>query len=381
MSARVAALAVAAVAMALVLAQDLYPFTPLYHTWQYALALAIALVVMLAYANAARRGEDGVAGKRLLVAMAGAAIVDVAGLASGLLGPDTASLVGTPGTVVPIPAIGAAAFFAQVDDAALARGSSAVVLRRRNAPEIAVAPAARRVLGESLVYLEPRPAAYIDAFDERGTHLTITQPTNASFLSPVLLFRERQRIGALDVPFDTFATPARHRIVRALYFTPQELAQFSHANAAALAGKTSPALVLTAADDAGKPLGITLAASGQTVPIAGIRVRATIGTYPALAVAAAPATWALVAGVVLFIAGIAWSMFKPRGGVLAGAFDAPEPEGSQRQGDREDFAPDGAPAPGTPVAGTPAPGMLAVQSCTPIVPDDTTGGFASVPTT
>jgi hypothetical protein len=358
MSARFAALAVAMLAIALVLAQDVYPFTPLYHTWQYALALAIALVVMLAYANAVRRGEDGVAGKRLLVAMAGAALVDVAGLASGLLGPDTASVIGTPGTVMPIPALGAAAFFAPVDAGALARGASGVMLRRRGAAEIALVPSSRRVIGESLIYLEPRPAAYVEAFDERGTHLTITQPTNASFLSPVLLFRERQRIGAFDLPFDSFATPARHRLVRALYFTPRQLAQFSHANATAFADKTAPALVLTAADDAGKPLGITLAASGRTVALGGIRVRATIGTYPALAIAATPATWALVAGIVLFAGGIAWSAL---------------PRKPQRAGD-------GLGEPGIP-AGTPVPGTLAEQSCTPIVPDDTTGGFASVPTT
>jgi hypothetical protein len=375
-SGRYAALAVAGLAIALVVAQDVYPFTPLYHTWQYALALAIALAVVLAYANAARRGEDGIAGKRLLVAMAGALIVDLAGLASGLLGPDTGSVIGTPGTVVPVPALGAAAFFAPVDDAALARGSSGVTLRRRNAGEVALAPAARRVLGESLVYLEPRPAAYVDAFDERGAHLTITQPTNASFLSPVLLFRERQRIGAFDVPFDTFAAPARHRIVRALYFTPRELAQFSHANATAPAGKNEPALILTAADDAGKPLGITLAASGQSVALGGLRVRATIGTYPALAIAAAPATWALVAGIVLFLAGIVWSAIARKPERAGGGLGEKNPPSrtSQREGDGLGEA-------GALEPGMPAPGTLAEQSCTPIVPDAVTGGFASVPTT
>ena len=362
MSARAAALAVAGLAIGLVLAQDLYPFTPLYHTWQYALALAIAFVVVLAYANAARRGEDGVAGKRLLVALAGSAIVDVAGLASGLLGPDTASVVGTPGTVVPIPALGAAAFFAPADPGALARGASGVIVRRRNAAEIALAPGARRIVGESLVYLEPRPAAYVEAFDERGRHLTITQPANASFLSPVLLFRERQRIGAIDVPFDTFAAPARHRVVHALYFTPQQLAQVSHANAPA--DRTAPALILTVADDAGKPLGITLAASGQNVVLGGVRVRATLGTYPALAIAAAPAAWALVTGVVLFVAGIAWSMLRPRVGAAGTGAQ------SQPQGAGVGLGETGA-----------APGTLAEQSCTPIEPDAVTGGFASVPTT
>ena len=54
MSARVGALAVAALVIALAAAQDVYPQTPLYHTWQYALALAIGLAVVVAYANGAR---------------------------------------------------------------------------------------------------------------------------------------------------------------------------------------------------------------------------------------------------------------------------------------------------------------------------------------
>ncbi|HEY0384291.1 MAG TPA: hypothetical protein VGC72_19035 [Candidatus Elarobacter sp.] len=303
MGARIAALVVAALVIALAAAQDLYPRTPLYHTWQYALAVAIGLVVTFAYANGARRGADGVLGKRLLLAMAGAMVAGVAGLASGLLGPDTTTIVGTPGTVVPVPALGAAAFFGAADADAIARASAGVILRRKNAGDVVLGPPAHRVVGESLVYLEARPAAYVDVYDERGAHLTVTQPTNTSFLSPVLLFRQRQRIGALDVPFDTFATPARHRVVRALYFTPSDLAQFNHASA----DMKRPGVVLTVADDAGKPLGITLAVTGQDVSIAGLRVRATIGAYPALAVAAAPPTWALVAGVVLFVLGLAWS--------------------------------------------------------------------------
>jgi hypothetical protein len=244
----------------------------------------------------------------LLLAMAGAVVAGVAGLASGLLGPDTASIAGTPETIVPIPALGAAAFFGAADADTIARATAGVILRRRGEAEIALRPAAHRVIGESLVYLEPHPAAYVDAYDEHGAHLTITQPTNASFLSPVLLFRQRQRVGELDVPFDTFATPATHRVVRALYFTPRDLAQFNRANA----GATQPALVLSVADDAGKPLGITLAAAGHDVTVAGIRVRATVGEYPALAVASAPPTWALIAGGVLFVLGLAWSVL-PQG--------------------------------------------------------------------
>lgn len=312
MSARVVTVAVAVVAIALVLAQDVYPATPLYHTWQYALALAIALAAFGAYANGARRGADGVAGRRLLVALAGAAIVTVAGLASGLLGPDTAQVIGTPGTVTPIPALGAAAFFGAADAATVAGGGAAVVLRRRNAPDVVVTPGAHRVLGVSLLYLTPRPAAYVDVYDDRGAHLTVTQPANASFLSPVLLFPQRQQIGELDVPFDTFAAPARSRTLRALYFTQHDLAAFDHRGAVLDASR--PGLILTAADDRDKQLGITLAPSEREVAIAGLRIRATVGTYPALSIAAAPPTWALVAGIVLFLAGCGWSVLRTGSG-------------------------------------------------------------------
>lgn len=303
MSARSLAFTVALVAIALVLAQVVAPGAAFYHTWQYALALALALAVIVPYAKGAWRGGDGVAGKRLAVAFAGAAIVDIAGLASGLLGPDTASVVGTPGTVAPIPALGTAAFFAPADAAAIARNGADVALRRRGGGEIPLRGNARRVLGESVVYRVPRPAAYVEATDGRGGHLTITQPTNPSFLSPVLLFRDRQRVGPLSVPFDTFATPAQHRVFRALYFTPEDLARFRHA----AADVRAPSVVLTAADDAGRPLGITLAASGRDVEVGGVRVRLTLGSYPALGIASAPEPWALAAGLLVFLGGLAWA--------------------------------------------------------------------------
>ena len=321
MSARRTAIAISSLAIALVVAQDVYPQTPLYHTWQYALALAIALAVVVLYSNGVRRGGDEPSGKRTLIAMLGAAVVIVAGLAAGLLGPDTSQIVGTPGTVTPVGALGVAAFFAPADAAAIVRGDANVVLRRRNGPDITLDGGRHRVFGESLLSLEPRPAAFLEAWDASGHHLTITQPNNASFLSPVLLFRDRQRIGAIDVPFDTFATPAQHRVVRALYFTPHDLAGFRHD----LGDTTHPAVVLTATDDAGRPLGITLARSGSDVSLSGVRFRVTIGTYPALTVASAPPTWALVIGVVLFALGVGWSSIRPRGD---GAARAAQPQGA-----------------------------------------------------
>jgi hypothetical protein len=231
----------------------------------------------------------------------------VAGLASGLLGPDTATVIGTPGTVVPVPALGSAAFFGAADAASIARGDESIVLRSRGSAPLD-ASGGHRLVGESVVGPERRVAAFVEVWDARGAHLTITQPTGTAFLSPVLLFRERQRIGAFDVPFDSFATPGRARAFRALYFTPKDLASFKHA----VADTSKPALIVTAADEHGTPLGIVLAPSGSVVTIAGVRLRATLGTYPALSIASVPPLWALAGGSALFALGLVAAALDPR---------------------------------------------------------------------
>lgn len=312
MSPRVVGPVAACVALALALAQDVLPGAAFYHSWQYALVLAAALVIVVTSIVSALRG--GFAwGRWIALALTGAAIVGVAGLASGLLGPDTASVIGTPGTVAPIPALGAAAFFGAADAVAIARGDAAIVLRRPGKSALEVDGFGHRLDGESILGLDPRPAAFIDAWDERGAHLTITQPSNASFLSPVLLFRQHQKIGEFDVPFDIFATPGRARVFHALFFTPRDLVNFRHT----VADPTHPALVVTVSDDRGKPIGIALAPSGKTVELGGVRVRATLGTFPALSIASAPPPLALAIGLALVVLGLAGSALPPRGRAAA----------------------------------------------------------------
>jgi hypothetical protein len=307
MSERAPAFVVAFIALGLAVAQDVVPGRTFYHSWQYALVLGVALLVVATAFVGALRARDGMRSYAAALALAGAAIAGVAGLASGLLGPDTTQVIGTPGTVVPVPALGAAAFFGAADGDAIANGDGSIVLRIRGRAPIDVS-AGHHLLGESIIGIDRRPAAFIEAWDTGGAHLTITQPANASFLSPVLLFRDHQRIGNFDVPFDGFATPARARGFRALYFSPADLANFKHA----VADTTKPALIITAADDRGTPLGITLVPSGRSATIAGVRVRATLGTYPALSIASAPPAWALVAGGLCFVLGLTGVLLPPR---------------------------------------------------------------------
>ncbi len=304
------ALLFAAIAIGLTAAQDTFPAREWYHGWQYITILAIAIVVTIVYAWRARGGSDGVVGRRLAVAMLGAAIVGVAGLLSGLCGPDTVTVVGTPGTVTPVPDLGAAAFFAPADAAAIERGSTVVTLRRRGAPAVEVG-ARPLPLDLAVVVAQPRPAAYVVARDARGERLTVTQPSNPAFLSPVLLFRSTQPIRDRTFPLDTFAVPAEHRVVHALYFSPADLAAFRH---------TAPGdggVVLSAADEGGAEQGLTIAPSGQPVALAGLNLTLTMGTYPILIIASAPQPFALVGGFVLFAAAGLWALVPIRRRAMA----------------------------------------------------------------
>jgi hypothetical protein len=298
MSSRTTAIVVALFAIGLTLAQDVDPGLDFYHTWQYAAALSIAVIVMAGYAWSARTGSDGPLGRFIALALTGALAVAIGGLAAGLLGPDTETVSGSPGSVTPVPDLGVAAFFGQAGPAAIARGDATIVLRRKDRTEIDVPQTGRLYLGPSIVYRGTRPAAFIEARDLHGNHLTVTQPQSATFLSPVLLFPNTQPIGAKTYPLDTFATPALHRIARVLYFDADESKQFNHL------GTHEPSLVISLSDDAGNSVGLNILRSGHETTLDRMRIDATLGTYPDVIVAAAPYPAVLIIGCVVFAGGL-----------------------------------------------------------------------------
>jgi hypothetical protein len=305
MSSRQTTIAVALAAIALTLAQDVRPGLDAYHTWQYAAALAAAIVVLASYAWSARTGGDGPAGRRIAIGVAGALAIAIGGLLSGLIGPDTVTVGGSPGTVTPVPDLQAAAFFGAADPQTIARGDATVALRQKGGDAIPVPAGGRLYLGTSIVYLTSRPAAYIVARDARGNRLTVTQPTNPTFLSPVLLFPQSQPLRDKSYPLDTFATPGVHRIARALYFSADDAQTFNHL------GSRQPALVLSVNDDAGKSVGLTIVPSGHDVAIGDLHITATLGTFPQLVVASAPHPALLIIGLIFFAGGLGAAFLRP----------------------------------------------------------------------
>jgi hypothetical protein len=184
------------------------------------------------------------------------------------------------------------------------RGDATITVRRRDGSSLEVG--SRPVpFGLWVVFAQARPAAYVVARDANGDRLTITQPANASFLSPVMLFRQTQRIHDRTFPLDTFAVPAAQRVVRILYFSPADLAAFGRTQTAGT--PNGPAAVLSIADDAGAPAGIAMAQSGREIAAAGLRLTITLGTYPVLQVASAPQFGVMAGGLLIFILGAASS--------------------------------------------------------------------------
>jgi peptide/nickel transport system substrate-binding protein len=308
MSARAFALVAAIVVTLLVLAQYTVPSWAGFHTWQYATALIAALVAILAYANGARKGEDGDVGRRALLACAGAVIVGAAGLASGLLGPDTTTVARAPGQVAPLPDVGAAAFFPNADAETIRRGDAGLLLRMRDRSSSALPLGAKRVFGPTELEVQPRLAAFVEAFDEHGNHQTITQPTNPAFLSPVLTFPQRVEVARKSLPADAFATPALHRAIRAFYFSSDDAPK---AGPHGTGGRS--AILFSVDDDRGQPIpgGIAFATDGQTVEVGGLRLRATIGSYPSLLVSAVPYPIAVIGGFVLLVFGCWYARPRP----------------------------------------------------------------------
>ncbi len=237
----------------MVAAQDLFPGQAIYHYGWYN-AIDAALFVLAAL-NLRGRSNSG-----LIIASFGAAIVVFTGVAAGLMGPDTQTVIGAPGaTVRNDDAGGTFVFPISASDAPVqfARGSSLTSI-----------DGGRRYTGGFVMWQLPRTVVNLDVADAHGNHLTITQPTNASFLSPVLLMQGSTTIAGMDVQYDTFSVPAAARSVKAVLFSAQQAAKLRADPP--ITGR--PAVLFAVSDEAGNmvPRGIGLVASGDRKTIGGL---------------------------------------------------------------------------------------------------------------
>lgn len=282
------ALLTATVAVA-VIAEVLLPGRGLYYSGWYNVGVAAAATLLVI--SARRRGR--VAGRRIATAALsfGGVLLACAGVANGLFAPGPQLVVGAPGQTVPISdPRGFIAFPAALVEAAPqleTSGRSIPISRERYTASFAVQPVQRTVVA-------------VDAFDQSGAHLTITQPAGATFLSPVLLMRHVQRISGLDLPFDSFAVPAAHRIVKVVLFDAQQISALR-----GVAGSAKPAVLLAVDDDSDTPIAHALrfVRSGESATVAGIRVRVDVRPYPAIEIVSIPSLPVVLIGYACIAAG------------------------------------------------------------------------------
>lgn len=273
-----------------VAAQILVPGNVLFHTGWYNVGLAAVAI------------WAGVNARRTPLIAFGIAIIAFAGVASGLLGPDTRTVIGAPGASVHVDEVGGTLLFPLVQ----ADASSVLLERGPSAQPIG----AWRWTATAFLRRVPRSVVAIEAFDQHGAHLTITQPTGSAFLSPVLLMQSTQNIDGLNLPYDSFAVPAAHRIVKTVLFSQAQAASMP-----ALAAARGRVVLFDLEDDTGVsiPRGLGIARDGGSVALGGVRLHPTVLTYAAIEVISIPDLAVVAAGALAILIGVLLTWRARRG--------------------------------------------------------------------
>ena len=151
-------------------AEIVFPGRGAYHTGWYNVALIALAILTLAAVRRRFRAAATPRARAAVVALTfGTVVVAVAGVASGLLGPDNQTIVGAPGQRIRVESLGVLSFpFADS-----ATGAVDVMLERplRAALPIGTRP---RDAGSFILRAVPRDVAYVEARDPRGGEQTQT---------------------------------------------------------------------------------------------------------------------------------------------------------------------------------------------------------------
>lgn len=299
------AFALASAIAAAAIVQLAVPGRDVYHSgWFNAVIAAFVVLLLLCVRSPFRALRDRRAKIAGGLAIAGIVAIGFATVASGLLAPDPQFVLGAPGQTVRVDDVGGALSFPLAARDGTLQGD--VVLSRAGR---GTAIGAWHDAGTFLLRCRMRDVVYVEASDARGAHLTVTQPTGASFLSPVLLMQQQQTMGGMQLPYDSFAIPAAHRIVKAVLFTAQQATRLR-----TFTGVPSAAVLFAVDDDTDRPIpgAIALARDGTAVSAANVRLRPIVFSYPAVQIVAVPSLLALVLGLVAAIGGtLAAARFSP----------------------------------------------------------------------
>lgn len=291
----IASLLAALALLCCALVELLLPGKDLYHYgWFNVLLAALAVVALLPLPRTLRTIQSSRARAGFTLVIAAAVIAGFTTIASGLLGPDTQLVIAAPGASVRVDALGG---FIVFPIASPGGASQSDVLLVRGGREQAIH--GRRYAGPFLLESVPRPVVSIVVSDPRGGHLTITQPTGNTFLSPVLLMQSQQPIAGMTVPYDSFAVPAAHRVVKAVLFSAEQAARMPSL------GVAEPAVLFDVENENEVEVknGIGVARNGDRVTLGGVELQPNVFDYPAVRVISVPDIRVVIAAVVLAVAG------------------------------------------------------------------------------
>jgi len=288
-----------AIALA-VLLELVWPGQPIYQYGWYNALLATAFVVCAIRARALAR-EGAAPALALLTLVAGTAALTIAGVANGLFAPDPQVVIGSPGASVRVDDLRGSLTFP------LASADPVVRLDRNGSPTEIGASGFRIAAAFALSQVR-RQVLAVDVTDARGAHLTVTQPNGSAFLSPVLTMPTEQNIAGMMLPFDTFAVPAAHRVVKVVLFDRRHAAMLKTLPPDGAGG----AVLFSVADEDDRAVahGIGLVPDGATVALGGLRLKGLAISYPAVRIAAVPVPLVLALGVLLLLGGGIWCKLR-----------------------------------------------------------------------
>ncbi len=286
------------------LAEIAFPDAAFVHaTWWILAIAAVALLGSIRVLRSLRAVPTRRRTTAALLMLAAMLVVGAAGFSNSLFAPDPRTIVAVPGAQVALPELGATLVFPDLDR------PGASVLLERGGTKASISCRHGLYRDATLLRCFERTVVAVSADTLAGVHLTITQPTGSTFLSPVLLMQHTQEIAGFNLPFDSFALPAVHRDVKVVLFTA--------AQAQLLRGGSAHRTVLFAVDDSlGRTLAhsLGLAANGQRTRVADLFLQPRIHRYPAIVVLAVPSLPILGLAVLFGLAALGFWFFGGRPG-------------------------------------------------------------------
>lgn len=281
------------------------PFEGAFHEWVFAVAAALAGVLLLVWGIVGLRPRTAPERFAAIGALGGALVCAAMVAASFAVGPPHA-LPGSPGQVTPVrPGASVLARFPLLSEQQLRDGIAPDDVSVLAGGALVDLPAGATInVGQYVLRAGIGPIAFVRATTPQGKPVTVTQPEGATFVSPYLLFPGRSG----DQRLDLLAVPPLHRTVNVTYY-PSYHDEVRHIDI------PTPFVLVQVAEENGSPLFRGATISGRPLQGGGLRLTFLLGQYPNVVLTSAPAALPFWLGALMVAAGLSgyvWCIVKER---------------------------------------------------------------------